>query len=79
MDEPGKLEGVHTPVLLLATTSDQLVSTPQIVSDSKRLPCAEILLFGKEAAHELLREADGVRNQCLEQINAFLDKHAPMP
>ena len=42
----------------MATTADQLVSTKRIIKDSKRLPKAELLLFGKEAAHELLREAD---------------------
>lgn len=77
LDEPGRLEGIATPILLLATTADQLVSTPRIIKDSKRLPHAETLIFGKEAAHELLREADGVRDQCLDRIDAFLDQHAP--
>ncbi len=77
LDEPGRLEAVETPILLLATTADQLVSTPRIIKDSKRLPNAETLIFGKEAAHELLREADGVRDQCLERIDRFLDKYAP--
>lgn len=77
LDKPGRLEAVQTPVLLLATTADQLVSTPRIIKDSKRLPNAETLIFGKEAAHELLREADGVRDQCLDRITAFLDKYAP--
>jgi lysophospholipase len=79
LDEPGQLEAVKTPVLLLATTADQLVSTPRIIKDSKRLPNAELLIFGKEAAHELLREADSVRDQCLERIDRFLDMHAPKP
>lgn len=77
LDEPGRLESVTTPILLLATTADQLVSTPRIVVDSQRLPNAETLIFGKEAAHELLREADGVRDQCLERIAAFMDQYAP--
>ncbi len=76
LDEPGQLEAVETPILLLATTADQLVSTPRIIKDSKRLPNSETLIFGKEAAHELLREADGVRDQCLERITVFMDKHA---
>jgi lysophospholipase len=79
LDEPGMLENIQTPILLLATTSDQLVSTPRIINDSKRLPHAETLIFGKEAAHELLREADGVRDRCLDRIDRFLDKHAPKP
>ena len=77
LDEPGKLEAVRTPILLMATTSDQLVSTPQIIKDSKRLPHAETLIFGKEAAHELLREADAVRDRCLDRITRFMDQHAP--
>jgi lysophospholipase len=77
LDEPGRLEAVQTPILLLATTADQLVSTPRIIKDSKRLPRAETLIFGEEAAHELLREADAVRDQCLDRITAFMDKYAP--
>lgn len=77
LDEPGKLEAVETPILLLATTADQLVSTPRIIKDSKRLPNAETLIFGKEGAHELLREADAVRDKCLERITGFFDRHAP--
>jgi lysophospholipase len=77
LDEPGRLEAVQTPILLLATTADQLVSTPRIIKDSKRLPHAETLIFGDEAAHELLREADLVRDQCLDRITAFMDKFAP--
>ncbi len=77
LDEVGRLEAVETPILLLATTADQLVSTPRIIKDSKRLPHAETLIFGKEAAHELLREADDVRDKCLAAIDIFLDKHAP--
>lgn len=78
LDEPGKLEAINIPILLLATTADQLVSTPRIIKDSQRLPNAETLIFGEEAAHELLREADGVRDQCLNRITAFMDKHAPV-
>ncbi len=79
LEQPGLLEAIKTPVLLLATTGDQLVSTPRVIADSKRLPHAETLIFGKEAAHELLREADPVRDRCLARIDAFLDAHAPRP
>jgi lysophospholipase len=77
LDEPGRIESVEIPVLLLATTADQLVSTPRIIRDSKRLPYAETLVFGKEAAHELLREADGVRDKCLARITEFFESYAP--
>jgi lysophospholipase len=76
LDEPGRLESIATPILLLATTADQLVSTSRIMTDAKRLPNARTLLFGQEAAHELLREADGVRNHCLSAIDAFWDEFA---
>jgi len=77
LEAPGLLEAVQTPILLLATAGDQLVSTPRVIADGKRLPHAETLIFGKEAAHELLREADPVRDQCIARINSFLDAHAP--
>ncbi len=73
----GTLEQVTVPMLLMATKADQLVSTDAIIADSKRLPNAEILLLGKEAAHEILREADPVRNQCLARMDSFLAEHAP--
>ncbi len=79
LDEAGVIESVQTPVLILATTADQLVDTKRIIKDSERLPNAEIILFGKEAAHELLREADGVRNKCLAAIDSFLERNALGP
>lgn len=77
MELPGTVEAVQKPVLLMATTADQLVNTPRILADAKRLPHAETLIFGKEAAHELLREADPVRDACLSKISAFMEQHAP--
>lgn len=73
----GVLEGVKTPILLIATTADRLVDTKRIIRDAKRLPDSELLLFGNEAAHELLREADRVRDICLDRIAAFFDRRAP--
>jgi lysophospholipase len=75
--EPGVMEAITIPVLLMATTADRLVDTKRIIRDSKRLPNCELLLFGSEAAHELLREADPVRNQCLSAIDNFFEQHAP--
>ncbi|MGB5079028.1 MAG: alpha/beta hydrolase [Sphingorhabdus sp.] len=77
LDSPGKLESISVPILLLATTADKLVSTQRIIADSHRLACVETMIFGKEAAHELLREADSVRDQCLDRINSFFDRYAP--
>jgi lysophospholipase len=77
LDQPGQIESVQTPILLLAAVADQLVSTKRIIKDNERLPHSEIMVFGREAAHELLREADGVRDQCLSLMDSFLDTHAP--
>ncbi len=72
--QPGTFEHVQIPVLIIATTADQLVSTDQIIKDANRLPNAELMLFGKEAAHELLRETDAVRDKVILAIDAFLER-----
>ena len=41
-----------------------------------KLPSAEVERFGPEAAHELLREADPVRDRALAAIDQFLETHA---
>jgi lysophospholipase len=74
---PGVLESITTPILLMATTADRLVDTKRAIRDAERLPNAELLLFGNEAAHELLREANPVRDQCMAAIRGFFDQHAP--
>lgn len=77
LNATGILEKITTPILLMATTADRLVDTQRIVRDSKRLPNSELLLFGNEAAHELLREADPVRDMCLDRISRFFEERAP--
>lgn len=76
LNAPGVLEAVTAPMLLMATTADKLVDTNRIIRDAKRLPHAELLLFGKEAAHELLREADPVRDRCMAAMAEFFDRVA---
>lgn len=78
LDRPGALEAVQTPVLMLATTADRLVEFTAIERAARRLPHGELLRFGAEARHEILREADPVRDQALAAIDAFLDRAAPM-
>lgn len=72
--EPGKLEAVRTPVLLLATSNDKLVAYPPIVEAANRLPKGEFVAFGKEAHHEILREVDPVRDRAMAEIGDFLDR-----
>jgi lysophospholipase len=73
----GLLEAVRTPVLILATDNDKLVSFPAIDRAARRLPRCELVRFGSEARHEILREADGVRDIALAAIDSFLDRTAP--
>lgn len=73
----GALESVTTPTYVIATNADKLVSTSAIRSALARMPNVDSLVFGNEAAHEILREVDPVRNKALAAIDAFLDKEAP--
>jgi lysophospholipase len=75
---PGRLESVNTPALLLCADRDRLVRPAAIVEAARRLPHAELLRFGTESAHEILRETDVVRDRALAAIDDFLDRHAPV-
>ncbi|WP_228726855.1 alpha/beta fold hydrolase [Novosphingobium aureum] len=77
LEKRGVLEAVTTPVLLIGTSADGLVSWPAIRRAARRLPHGELLGFGKEAAHEILREADPVRDKALARIEDFLNRAAP--
>jgi len=74
LERPGALEAVAMPVFLLATTADRLVGIRAIRRAAARLPAAELVLFGPEARHEILRERDAVRDRALKAIDAFLDR-----
>jgi lysophospholipase len=75
--KPGMLEAVTTPLLILATDADKLVSAKATRRDIARLPNVTSHIYGDEASHELLREVDAVRNDCLRRIDAFLDAKVP--
>lgn len=75
--EDGKLEAVQTPVLLLSTSNDKLVSHRKVMEAAERLPHGELMAFGRECHHEILREVDLVRDQAMQGIAAFLDRVAP--
>ena len=77
LERPGMLEAVTVPVLLIGTSADQLVSYRAIAQAAKRLPRGELLTFGSESAHEVLREVDAVRDVAMARIDAFLDRVAP--
>lgn len=67
---------ITTPLLILATAADQLVSTVAIRQVAARIPGARLHVYGREAAHEILRELDPVRMDALGRIDAFLDEAA---
>lgn len=79
IDAPGALEALDLPVLLLAARFDGLVASKAIERAAARLPHAELTVWGREARHELLREADSVRDAVLAGIDDFLDRKAPPP
>lgn len=68
----GMLERIDAPTLILASTNDRLVAYRAIAEAARRIPNCELLAFGREAHHEILREADPVRLKALAAIDAFL-------
>ena len=68
-----RLTGLETPVLMLVAENDGLVDPRAAIRVAGRLPHCELLRFGRESAHEILREADSVRDRALAAIDAFLD------
>jgi lysophospholipase len=68
------LAQVTVPVLIVATKADRLVGTRAMQRAAALLPHAQTLWFGAESAHEILREADPVRERALAQIDRFLER-----
>lgn len=72
-----RLENMMTPVFMVATSNDKLVGIAAIEEAARRLPNVELMCFGKESHHEILREEDGVRDRAMAAIDAFLEKVFP--
>ena len=70
---------VRVPIQMLVADADALVDGRAAVEVAGRLPDVELLRFGPESAHEILREADPVRARAIAAIDAFLDARAPAP
>ena len=77
LEAAGVLEAVTTPVLILSTRIDALVSHPANIRAANRLAKGEMIAFGPEARHEILRETDAVRGRAMAAIRDFLDRVAP--
>jgi lysophospholipase len=70
-----RLARLETPILLMGTERDRLVSPEAIKRAAAILPKAELCMFA-DAAHEILRERDPYRTQAFARIDKFLDRHA---
>lgn len=77
LEAPGAMEKVEVPVLVVSTSNDKLVKHDAGVRAAQRLPKGELLEFGPEAHHEILREVDAVRRRAMDGIAEFLDRVAP--
>lgn len=73
---PERLARVTTPILILAAAHDRLVSLAEIRRVAAALPYAELQVYA-DSAHEILREADEVRDRALARIDDFLAEQAP--
>lgn len=71
-----RLKTMRVPVLMLIADADQLVEPKAAHAIAAKLPDARVVRFGKEAAHELLREGDAVRNRAIGEIDLFLNSRA---
>lgn len=72
-----RLASITTPVLMLVADADRLVDPHAARRVAARLPDAELVRFGRESAHEILREVDPVRTRALALIDDFVDRRAP--
>jgi lysophospholipase len=72
-----RLATLAIPILMLVAEADGLVDSRAAIGVAGRLPNAQLVRFGRESAHEILREADPVRDRALAAIDAFLTAEAP--
>ena len=68
---PAKLRQVTLPMLIIGAEKDRLVSADAIREAAALLPDAELMMM-PDAAHEILRDSDDIRNRALARIDAFL-------
>lgn len=70
-----RLRTMPVPTLMLVADHDKLVSARAALAITARLPDIEVKRFGRDSAHEILREADSVRDRAIGAIDAFLTAH----
>lgn len=72
---PKRLASLEVPLLILGAERDRLVSAAAIRRAAALLPDAELRMY-PDAAHEILRDADPVRDDALARIDAFFEARA---
>jgi len=77
LDRRDALAGIAVPVFIAATSTDRLVDYGAIARAARWISGAQLLTFGAEARHELLREADPVRGAVIAAIDSFLEQAVP--
>jgi len=70
------LKAIRVPVLGLIADHDGLVDGRVAAATIAKLPDVRVVRFGKESAHEILREVDTVRNRAIGEIDMFLAARA---
>ena len=74
--DPALLARVTCPVVIVATDNDKLVGYGAIERAAGALPDVRLVNYAKAAHHEVLREADPVRDRALAEIDAMLARIA---
>ncbi len=69
---PGAAEAITTPLMFQIAPQDGLVDSAAAKAFAARVPGARVAEYA-DAGHELLREADAIRNLVLADALAFLD------
>ena len=72
LEKSPAIAAIMIPVLILGTWGDKLVSPVAIARMASRLPDAELKMFDKSVAHEILRERDVPRDEAIALIDAHL-------
>lgn len=75
MFAPGTFEKVTTPVLVVAALQDRLVDANALQEAARRLPNAKLIMHD-QAAHDVLRERDDIRDEFIVEIARFLEERA---
>jgi lysophospholipase len=71
-----RLASIAVPTLFLIADHDQLVDPRAALKVAAQIPEAQVIRFGRESAHEILREGLAVRSRAFAEIDRFLDEKA---